>query len=550
MGRYATYKEQQSASAGRYSQYRTKQPSIVGEMSAAQTPQQKALQSTIGMGLGTTLAAPKKKTVFSEAKSNIQALQRGEFGIGDVVRELPSATVKTAKSVVSGAMEFVKPYKTGLQKAGSAIGEGIAYATDKDVRKAFDAGNLDVLPTVRDVTPERMLFDTANAMAETALLKYVKPLERLSRTARMGRGALEGLGFGITDGIARNKSPEEIVKEMPLYSVFGGAARVAEPVILRALKANIGSITQEVRAGLKEAEKQLPKVTEKAATTAPEVATKKAEIEPSVVQVVNNKTDEKTFRTIKKGELSAFHNKIDDTKKGIAGIKSKDGNIYHLTAKSPDEMIELGFRDGGEAVLEDIPTRSALAGKSSKKAVETPVGVSKVSARLKGFTEGMTKKEIDDMGIATYNKLKDENVLDIAYKYAKKNPDAAIDVIAGKLDAPEGTLSNAVLIALNDLAKKDAKLASKLSSATNEASLIATKMGQEISILRRLDPDNPMTAMAEIAGARRKAVAGRVGGEEGVKGAKKKVVTEAQKELNKRKVKIEEAQKLLDEMTC
>lgn len=79
-------------------------------------------------------------------------------------------------------------------------------------------------------------------------------------------------------------------------------------------------------------------------------------IERSVVQAINPKTNKKIFMTIPKGQLSSFHDVIDSAR-GNAGKVSKDGYIYHLTAKSPEQMKTRGFKNQGTAKLRNIPTK-------------------------------------------------------------------------------------------------------------------------------------------------------------------------------------------------
>lgn len=81
------------------------------------------------------------------------------------------------------------------------------------------------------------------------------------------------------------------------------------------------------------------------------------EIEKSVVQIVDNTTGKNSFLVIPKGELKKYHNLIDDTKKGIAG-KEIDGKVYHLTAKTPEQMLKNGFSYGGVVKTKDIPNQS------------------------------------------------------------------------------------------------------------------------------------------------------------------------------------------------
>lgn len=76
-------------------------------------------------------------------------------------------------------------------------------------------------------------------------------------------------------------------------------------------------------------------------------------IESSVVQIVDTATNKVEYKTIQKGQLSFFHNLIDDTKQGIAG-KDIDGKIYHLTAKTPEQMNEAGAEFTGVASIEKV----------------------------------------------------------------------------------------------------------------------------------------------------------------------------------------------------
>ncbi len=72
-----------------------------------------------------------------------------------------------------------------------------------------------------------------------------------------------------------------------------------------------------------------------------------------VVQVVNKNGDQ-TFYRIPKGQLPEFKTTIDDGSQSFAGDWTKYGDSFHLTAKSPEQMTALGFKDGGIAKLDDI----------------------------------------------------------------------------------------------------------------------------------------------------------------------------------------------------
>lgn len=77
-------------------------------------------------------------------------------------------------------------------------------------------------------------------------------------------------------------------------------------------------------------------------------------IEKSVLQVLDNATGKLEFKTIKKGELPKFHELVDKGEGGIAGVRM-GGKTYHLTAKTPEEMVAKGANFTGLASLEDVP---------------------------------------------------------------------------------------------------------------------------------------------------------------------------------------------------
>lgn len=118
-------------------------------------------------------------------------------------------------------------------------------------------------------------------------------------------------------------------------------------------------------------------------------------IEKSVVQIVDNQTGKNTFFVIEKGQLPKFDDLIDNTKKGIAG-KEVNGKIYHLTAKTPDQMLEAGFEYGGKANLKDIPKSvKALEGKIKTFENETEAWLDfmdKTPAQQKAITDKLGVK--------------------------------------------------------------------------------------------------------------------------------------------------------------
>lgn len=84
-------------------------------------------------------------------------------------------------------------------------------------------------------------------------------------------------------------------------------------------------------------------------------ASEASKLERSVVQIVNSVTGDKAFLKIPAGQLPVYHSLIDDTSRGIAGKTNQYGDIYHLTAKTPEQMTAQGFADLGIADHTMIP---------------------------------------------------------------------------------------------------------------------------------------------------------------------------------------------------
>ncbi|MCC7571457.1 hypothetical protein KO465_09110 [Candidatus Micrarchaeota archaeon] len=113
-------------------------------------------------------------------------------------------------------------------------------------------------------------------------------------------------------------------------------------------------------------------------------------IEPSVVQIIDQNTGEKTFQTIPQGKLNKAISLIDDTQQGIAG-KMIDGKVYHLTAKTPEQMKLEGFKDGGEINLDEIP-------KDQARIRTKPVTLDTISDPTEGLKElGYNNTQIKDI---------------------------------------------------------------------------------------------------------------------------------------------------------
>ncbi len=83
-----------------------------------------------------------------------------------------------------------------------------------------------------------------------------------------------------------------------------------------------------------------------------------AEFADSVLQIAHKDGTSSFFR-IPKAQFEQFKSMVDGGQKGMAGIPTKEGDVYHLTAKTPEQMLERGFEDMGIADMGKLPQKVA-----------------------------------------------------------------------------------------------------------------------------------------------------------------------------------------------
>ncbi len=175
--------------------------------------------------------------------------------------------------------------------------------------------------------------------------------------------------------------------------------------------------------------------------------------------------------------------------------------------------------------------------------------VSRLEARMSGKLDSIDPAQAEAMGISTFEQMNKKEQKAAAAEYVDKTSNQEIlDVLSGKKPAPDGLLHNSIAIAAEAKAEMDggdAGLARKL------ASLRSTRHGQEISMLTEADPTNAVSAMHEIVKARQESANRRNGGsDQTTTKATKKEATDAALELHKKRLKIEDAQSLLNKILC
>jgi hypothetical protein len=142
--------------------------------------------------------------------------------VRDVARELPGAV----GDMFSGT-------KSVVTKAPKIIGEGLAYATSRNVRDQYKAGNLDILPTISSTTPRKMLADTAKSVLEIAPVGKIKATAKFLAAPSLAKRLAGGAGLGYAYDVADRMSKDEKVTKDTLKPGMGTVAGGALSGLMR-----------------------------------------------------------------------------------------------------------------------------------------------------------------------------------------------------------------------------------------------------------------------------------------------------------------------------
>lgn len=180
---------------------------------------------------------------FQTAHQNL-ASSRLDISPMDVAREVPGVVGRGSLKV---AETFVPAITEGFKTAGGIFGEGLAYAMSPTVRQAYEAGNLDVLPTISKTRQIDVLKKTVAVGIELAVYKNIPKAIKGTRLERAGIGALQGLGFAISEGLAKDYTPEEIVKNAAIYAPSGAGIGLLAPYLVPIIKTEITKTPQATK---------------------------------------------------------------------------------------------------------------------------------------------------------------------------------------------------------------------------------------------------------------------------------------------------------------
>ncbi len=171
-----------------------------------------------------------------------------------------------------------------------------------------------------------------------------------------------------------------------------------------------------------------------------------------------------------------------------------------------------------QAVREAKPTEvKKIETKQKEKVIAVPrtqipvgegkVKVSRLEARMKGVVGKATQKQIDELGLATYNEMNNKDTIAKASNYIINDLERAMQVLEGKILPPEGLNTNSIYVAMS--LSKD--IQNNFDIATRLASYASTAGGQNIQILSRLNKDAPVVVMGDIIRIKEKKIEKKTG---------------------------------------
>ena len=527
---------------------------------------------------------------ISDSIDSLKAAARGEIKFSDFISKVPKNAVDTGSAI----SDFVAPAITNYAKKSlNVLGEGLAYAFDPTVRDQYKKGHTEILPTITDTTPSAMIKYTIAAGLEAAIFKYVPDVAKMGLAERGGIGALQGVGMAITNGLAKDKTPEEIIKDMPNYGVSGATLNILFPYIVPMLSKDVSIFPKDLKTMIQQVDKGATESASKkigVASAFPDkvavpISTPNSRYEaylrsqgyepyvhdsqlPTIEAGTVPKTKE-TLPTIDVGGPEPLNPTVGlppppGTKLVPEPTTAPKVEPVPTEKPVPQETTPVVKQPAKETFQGEAYNTGEIAPETKVTTVpssQLPLGegktkVSKLEERMRKTYDNLNESTLSSDSAATYQQMnkKDQIARDAAF--AESNPEDAMAVLRGEKDVPQGVSKSGLTIALANKVEnpKDAALAVRLGS------LNATRQGQEISLLSEAQPDSVVANITDIIKARSQRVArkGRssvfMPNEKQVKSTVSKEVTktvkEGKKQLSLAQLKISDAEKLLNDILC
>jgi len=517
---------------------------------------------------------PAERSFFDRTAENVREVSFNEF-----IKQVPKTATRQAITVADTIIPAIANF---VDTTGSIFGEGLAYAFDKNVREQYAAGNLDILPTITETTIPKLAKYTLAAGIETAIFRSLPNLVKMKLAPLAGVGALEGVGFAVSEGMAQDLTPEEIIRNMPLYGLTGAGAAVLSPYLLPLLKSEIRFMPEQFANIIKG-------LNEKPATRQLSVESLAREATPIPISTKNTRylewlrnngyepyTPTKDLPVIDAGAGRVARTADDDLPtiqfddaSGARDLPPPVGTRLVPDEPAPAPAAELPTpRREAPTPTPVAPTPAAVA--PTPTPVAQPQAAVAVPSRNLPVGDGVTRnsrleerivksnadpaigKHLEGERLATYQQVTKADQTKRAAKFVEDRYDDALAVVRGQMEAPDGLLDNAVALAL----AKQAELTGDAALAIRLASLRSTRAGQEISMLTEADPLSVVSSIESIIKARQGKMARASGGgiQKNSAASANKAAAETKKDVTDRvmaaEMKIEDAEKLLNDILC
>lgn len=438
-----------------------------------------------------------------EGKDENEDLQVSEYfgkieriGKGfDVTKGLTKENIKALKDAVGTGAEAAS-YLIGAKPLTTLGGVAVKQLTKQEIKKRI----------LKEAMRVAKYEATAGAVGAGGFAAQEgKDLKGIIKDALIGAGFGTALGFGL-----------------------GGAGA----------KLKLGKATEEVEAKVFTPNDTI-KITDKETGKSTERIVKRTEngdvIATESISGIPNKysPDKFDFELIKKGE---------PTKEPIYGtgdtfIDKTDGQKIIIEKVLPDNKYVIKDKEGIPITISEKYIKE-----NSTQTTEVPSTRGETVLRA-----AVEKKLIDAMDIEgevpTHVKERVTQWANDADQYIKENPDDYMSVATGKKSHPN---AEAIYTAAEIIAIRDGDVAKIRELAKSS---VPTEAGRGLKKLDSADPNSPVKIIRDVTKAREEAATKTVRGKN-IKKAQETVIKKGKAEVKTARMKMQEAQALLDRLIC
>lgn len=348
----------------------------------------------------------------------------------------------------------------------------------------------------------------------------------------------------------------------PLTALLQGAKDI--PILDKVIKAGIdipfsiaGDVGKDVGMGLveklpisAESKKQLSPAVQDLVSLAAQfyLGGKTAEITPKIKETLINKYGSKDAETIvnkatEMAQQKAEHEQTQASAPTIEGVKNIAEQVKSINKEDiiPNISIEQNSTKTQtiEKAIENTP----------KIETTTPLNEVPNTRSEKLLKAAVEKKLIDSTEgeIATHTKESMKTWANDAVDYINKNPDTYMDIAMGRVKEPNGVPAESIYTAaeIKAIAEGDTAKILELAKST-----VPTEAGRGLKRLDSSDPNSPVKIVRDIEKAREEAAQKTLPKSRKTATVRTEAVKKGKAEVKTMRMKLAEAQSLLDKLVC